>query len=119
MVMESAFGPLVSLPTELGSRNIAAAINGRAVTAWPLGYRMTPVTFANGRAGTAAREVPDAMQRLFEALDDDTDPAEFVRAFLSIHPFTDGNGRTAFILFNWLSNTLDHPQALPDLNWDE
>lgn len=103
-------------PTEADVHRLAGIVNGFTPL---LRYRLAPATFASSRAGLGAEEIPDAMSRLFAYLDEDTDPAEFVRAFLSIHPFSDGNGRTAFILYNWLSNTLDHPQALPDFNWDD
>jgi hypothetical protein len=75
-------------------------------------YRRTPVTFADGGSAAGNGEVAPATARLFAALDATTDPVEFVRAFLSIHPFTDGNGRTAFVLLNWLAHTLDSPQEL-------
>jgi len=39
---------------------------------------------------------------------------EFVVEFLKIHPFKDGNGRVAFLLYNILNNSLDDPAPLPD-----
>ena len=39
---------------------------------------------------------------------------EWIRQFLVIHPFVDGNGRTALVLYNWLLGTLDDPQKYPD-----
>jgi len=80
-------------------------------------YRTTPVTFDEGGPATDWREVPDAMRRLFGALDAGTVPTELVRSFLRIHPFTDGNGRLAFVLYNWLSGTLQSPAPLPDFDW--
>jgi len=78
-------------------------------------YRRTPVTFAGGGTAAEASQIPGATARLFETLDGQTDPVDFVRAFLSIHPLIDGNGRTAFVLLNWLAGTLAAPQELPDL----
>ena len=37
-----------------------------------------------------------------------------IRALLQIHPWADGNGRTASILRNWMLGTLDNPTPLPD-----
>jgi hypothetical protein len=36
-----------------------------------------------------------------------------IKSLLDIHPWVDGNGRTASILRNWMLNTLDNPQPLP------
>lgn len=87
-------------------------------------YRVTPVTFASGGSASPAAEVPHAIHRLFNILSDisadeiDENVArQFTRAFLAIHPFADGNGRTAWILFNWISGTLDNPKPLPDFAW--
>lgn len=82
-------------------------------------YRDVAVSFANSRTGTHPRTITDAMNRLWDSIngiDRDNAPA-FVRAFLSIHPFIDGNGRTAWVLLNWLRGTLDHPIPLPDFDW--
>jgi fido (protein-threonine AMPylation protein) len=57
------------------------------------------------------------MRRLFGALDAVGGPIEAVRSFLRIHPFTDGNGRVAFVLYNWLNHTLLAPAPLPDFDW--
>lgn len=77
-------------------------------------YRTTPVTFQNG--GTAAHhsQIERTMFRMFNLLDADTDPDEFTKAFLDVHPFADGNGRTAWVLWNWLRGTLHYPDPLPD-----
>jgi hypothetical protein len=77
-------------------------------------YRHHPVTFADG--GTAAHHttIQPAIGRMFRLLDEDTDPDAFVKAFLDVHPFADGNGRTAWVLWNWLRGTLHHPDPMPD-----
>lgn len=77
-------------------------------------YRHTPATFENGGSAADSKDIPSAMARIFEHLDADVEAAEFVRALLVIHPWSDGNGRTAFILYNWLGHTLTTPQPLPD-----
>jgi hypothetical protein len=78
-------------------------------------YRSTPVTFASGGNATDLSSVPGATARLMAYVDHDVDPTEVVKAFLNIHPFSDGNGRVGFILLNWLRGTLADPAPLPDL----
>jgi hypothetical protein len=81
------------------------------------GFRRVAVTFDSGGHAADWRDVPSAVERLFAVLDEDTDPAEFVRALLAIHPWADGNGRVAFVVFNWLAGTLRDPQPLPEFEW--
>lgn len=99
-----------NLPTERYMRAVAALVDPTLAGS----YRVTPVTFDNGGSAVHWREVPDAMQRLFAHLDDETPAREFAKAFLDIHPYADGNGRVAFILYNWLYGTLRDPQPVPD-----
>lgn len=80
-------------------------------------YRYTPVVFNSGGSAAPASAVPSAMMRLFSNLDETVDPGEFTRAFLSIHPFADGNGRTAFIIYNWLNKSLESPEPLPEFHF--
>ena len=63
-------------------------------------YRQTPVVFANGNEGANWQEVPRLMEQLCESDLFWTDTEAFVVEFLRIHPFEDGNGRTASILLN-------------------
>ena len=79
--------------------------------------RSTPVVFAGGGGAAPASQVGPALDRIFELLDETTDPDEFTRAFLLIHPFRDGNGRVAWLLLNWLRGTLDNPVPLPDFDF--
>lgn len=79
-------------------------------------YRKVPVTFADGTL-VGHDTIEQNMNRLFkliDELDDINDVDAFVKAFLDIHPFIDGNGRAAFILYNWLRGALDSPDNLPD-----
>jgi hypothetical protein len=78
-------------------------------------YRNTPVTFVSGGDATDWYNVPGATARLMAYIDGNPNPNEVVRAFLNIHPFSDGNGRVGFILLNWLRGTLSDPAPLPDL----
>jgi len=68
-------------------------------------YRHTPVIFANGNKGAPAMEIPRLMRNLCESGLFGTDLEAFVIEFLKIHPFIDGNGRTAAILLN---HGIDH-----------
>jgi len=83
---------------------------------WFDGYRTTPVTFGEGGHATAAHNIPGAMERLVSCVPDREDFTgwyRWIHAFLKIHPFQDGNGRIASLLFNWGMNTLDEPIPLP------
>lgn len=78
------------------------------------GYRTVPVTFSDGGGSAHYTTIAEAMQKMFTWMDEDTDADEFVKAFLRVHPFIDGNGRVAFIIYNWLNGTLLQPVELPN-----
>lgn len=92
-------------------------------------YRTTPVTFRTGRGGANAQNLPRIMTMVFEnyalamaAAGTDfenrkTIANEFAHAYLDAHPLVDGNGRTAFVLYNWALGTLLTPHPLPHWNW--
>jgi len=80
-------------------------------------FRTVPVVFRNGAYGPSADTVPNAMLRLVSMLDEDTDPDEWIKDLLGIHPFTDGNGRLAWLLRTWLTGTWDDLEPLPDYGW--
>ena len=63
-------------------------------------YRETPVVFANGNRGVSWMEIPRLMEQLCKTDLYWTNTKEFLIEFLKIHPFADGNGRTASILYN-------------------
>lgn len=89
-------------------------------------YRNVPVTFANLGSGIPWANVPRAMQTWWAEIPAVQnarmeDPKfmvrwvdALVRDFLKIHPFIDGNGRTAWLLRVWLLDQWDHPQPLPN-----
>jgi len=79
-------------------------------------YRTTSVIFASGSPAANAQSIPGAMTRLFVHSPKKGEFNEWyawIHAFLKIHPFQDGNGRIASILFNWGMNTMDNPIPLP------
>ncbi len=79
-------------------------------------YRTTPVTFAHGGNATKAQLIPEALPRLISHA---PEKGEFtawypwIKAFLQMHTFEDGNGRIASLLFNWGMSTLNEPFPLP------
>ena len=103
------------LPTEGDLLHLAGVVEPTTMGR----YRRQPVVFAHGGSAAAQDEVPGAVAWMFALLDRDTDPTDFVRALLAVHPFVDGNGRVAFVLHNWLRGTLADPGLLPDLFGEE
>lgn len=76
------------------------------------GYRTTPVTFEDCGYSVAPQHIQRQMELLLENGNSQT-LDEFVKRFLEIHPFVDGNGRVAAILYNFLDGMLEAPQSLP------
>lgn len=77
------------------------------------GYRTQPAYFANMNHAVEPHLISRALVRLVDSQSRLTTD-EFVKEFLDIHPFADGNGRVAFLLYNVLNNTLHYPGTLPD-----
>ena len=86
-------------------------------------FRHIPVIFKSGGTSASPQEIPRLMTTLIEHIQyyqrqhpvNQTVLRErLVKDFLWIHPFIDGNGRTAWILWNWLNGTMDSPTNLPD-----
>ena len=75
--------------------------------------RRTPVTFANGSTGLSPDLIPRALESLL-TFQTEMPLDTFVKEFLIIHPFVDGNGRTAFVLYNYFAGNRDNPRVLPD-----
>lgn len=88
-------------------------------------YRHQPVTFNGIVGGVHPREIWRAMQRWVAYFNDAVRQQEkytanfklcdeVIKEFLDIHPFSDGNGRTAWLLRVWMLDQWDNPQPLPD-----
>jgi len=79
------------------------------------GFRTVPV-WVGSKPCLPAIEISSHMETLFRnksALN----PFEFYRALLEIHPFIDGNGRSAKVVLNWLNGTLLTPVFPPNDFW--
>lgn len=76
-------------------------------------YRQTPVTFISGNQAANASNIPRLMNQWADNLGSMV-LDERVKMFLDIHPFQDGNGRTASVLYNPWNATLAQPVRVPD-----
>lgn len=101
-----------ALPDLLMVLMLGAYVEPRPGRAAPI--RVTPVTFTDGGTAVHHEVIMSTLERMFAYLDAETDPDEFTKAFLDVHPFEDGNGRVAWLLRNWLGGTLAEPVELPD-----
>jgi hypothetical protein len=79
-------------------------------------YRVTPVTFSDGSHGLDWPHIPRQMDLL---ITEGMNPRgsltldEWIKAFLMIHPFEDGNGRVASLLWNVGNGTILDPRPMP------
>ena len=76
------------------------------------GFRLTNVVVGGKAIGW--ENIRRQMDNLLAA-QHDLEPVEFYTEFEEIHAGSDGNGRVGSLLFNYLSGTLHHPVAPPDV----
>lgn len=99
--------PIGKLEIQLIAQLVEPKTNGE--------YRRTGIYFANLNSGMPPELIDTAMSGLLDVInDDDIDIDAMIREFLIIHPFIDGNGRTAWLLRTWLRDDWDKPEPLPD-----
>lgn len=80
-------------------------------------FRRVAVRFPDFSTAVDAKEIPEAMSRLVEvsiAAQQANMQDRWIKDFLDVHPFVDGNGRTAWILRTWLMDEWSYPNVLPD-----
>lgn len=89
--------------------------------------RTSHVGFMDGGSAAPAGEVRERFDRwcefayewlrdwgpMVEGLQPPYEIDSLIKQLLDIHPWADGNGRTASILRNWMLNKLDDPEPLP------
>lgn len=82
-------------------------------------YRKLPVVFANGGSAVLPGNISLVMNRLYDMLHDlhEENIDAWIKSYLEVHPWIDGNGRSAWILHNWLNGTLDNPDPLPEFRF--
>lgn len=77
-------------------------------------WRNVPAYFDGYNFAMAANLIPSAMKTLLENCPTDHEMVDsWIKQFLDIHPFVDGNGRCASLLRNFFMGTLDTPVTLP------
>lgn len=80
-------------------------------------YRRVPAVFNQGQPAINAELIPDVMYKweawymTTENVKDVLD--EIIKEFLNIHPFSDGNGRVASLLYNHFNRSILDPVPLP------
>jgi fido (protein-threonine AMPylation protein) len=85
-------------------------------------YRKVPVTFQNGGSSVTAGEIARQVNLLHEAWNEGRINAEeFVKRYLEIHPWRDGNGRTMWVVYNKIrlpdNGGMIYPQPVPEFSF--
>lgn len=77
-------------------------------------FRQTNVTFIHVVNEAADWQDIERLMSILLIAQNDLSTDEFVKGFLDIHPFEDGNGRVASLLYNIKNGTTGAPVMLPD-----
>lgn len=83
------------------------------------GYRFGPAVFNQGRDAIAPHLIERTMETWHKSISSQSKENlarladDYIKDFLDIHPFVDGNGRVASLLWNHAKNTLLDPEPLP------
>lgn len=86
-------------------------------------FRKTPVSFADLSTAVSPTNVDAAMEQWVKTFNDEVfyykqksgiDASIITKNFLDIHPYSDGNGRLGFILYNWILGFPNDVKPLPD-----
>ena len=89
-------------------KRLSAEITGNA------DYRRVPAVFNQGMPAVSSRVIPRLMPSLMLEFNEGPHETEtLIKEFLDIHPFADGNGRVASLLFNWHRGSIGDPIPLP------
>lgn len=79
------------------------------------GYRKVPVGFRDLSIAVKWSHIPAAVRHLLNSYNDGRVNAdELYQEFLTIHPFKDGNGRVASLLWNLANGTIFAPERPPE-----
>lgn len=89
----------------------------------PTPFRKTPAVFDQGIEAVAPQHIKRQLDLLFQAYaENNTTPVEFCKRLLEIHPWPDGNGRTAAVVYNFMlyevtEEVIRNPLTLPEFNF--
>jgi hypothetical protein len=103
------------------AENVEPNINSYGLNnGWNGNLRTSHVGFMHGGSAAPANEVRQRFFRWCELAYDiglaneyEMYADQLIKQLLDIHPWADGNGRTASILRNWMLGTLNDPTPLP------
>lgn len=83
-------------------------------------FRQVPAVFNQGQPAVDPQLIPRAMMRWYQQCEEYVhnpffvgDIDDLMKEFLAIHPFADGNGRVASLLYNHYRGTMLDPIPLP------